>query len=114
MVASVNSVEYGIFVTFILLGQHFLLMSTDLMSFYVCLELQSFSFVILCSLNKKSLYSIEAGMKYFLLSAFSSCFLLLGIGFIYFTTGITQCKNLESLFYQSSTLHTSGLFTIGV
>nr|YP_009746609.1 NADH dehydrogenase subunit 2 [Jenufa minuta]QII41634.1 NADH dehydrogenase subunit 2 [Jenufa minuta] len=113
-VASVNCVEYGIFGGIILLGQHFLLMSTDLMSFYICLELQSFSFVILCSLNKRSLYSIEAGMKYFLLSAFSSCFLLLGIAFIYQTTGITQCKNLESLYFQSSTLQNNNLFTIGI
>ena len=112
--ASITCIEYGIFITLILLGQHFILMSTDLMSFYLSLEIQSFSFVILCSLNTKSLYSIEAGMKYFLLSAFSSCFLLLGISFIYATAGVTQCNNLTELLTQSNDLQENLLFSIGV
>nr|YP_009746603.1 NADH dehydrogenase subunit 2 [Jenufa perforata]QII41621.1 NADH dehydrogenase subunit 2 [Jenufa perforata] len=112
--ASINCIEYGIFITLILLGQHFILMSTDLMSFYLSLEIQSFSFVILCSLNTKSLYSVEAGMKYFLLSAFSSCFLLLGICFIYSTAGVTQCNNIADLLNQSTCLQENLLFKTGV
>lgn len=77
-----------------LLGQHLLLCSTDLMAMYICLELQSFAVVVLCSLNYRSAYSMEAGMKYFLLSAFSSCLLLLGIGLIYWETGLCNCLYL--------------------
>ena len=49
-----------------LLGQRLLLCCTDLMSMYVCLELQSFCFIVICSLNYGSLYSVEAGRKLFL------------------------------------------------
>lgn len=36
-------------------------------------------------------------MKYFLLSAFSSSLLLLGIGLIYWQTGLTRCSSLQEL-----------------
>lgn len=89
--------EYVTLSLLALLGQHLLMCATDLMAMYICLELQSFAIIVLCSLNYKSAYSIEAGMKYFLLSAFSSCLLLLGIGLIYWDTGLTQCHHLVEL-----------------
>nr|YP_009054699.1 NADH dehydrogenase subunit 2 [Ourococcus multisporus]AIK29187.1 NADH dehydrogenase subunit 2 [Ourococcus multisporus] len=89
--------EYISLTLLALLGQHLLMCSTDLMAMYVCLELQSFAVVVLCSLNYNNAYSIEAGIKYFLLSAFSSCLLLLGIGLIYWDTGLTQCHHLVEL-----------------
>lgn len=66
------------------------------------MELQSFSVVVLCSLNYQSAYAIEAGMKYFLLSAFSSCLLLLGIGLIYWQTGLTRLSSLQELLTYTS------------
>lgn len=89
--------EYITLTLLALLGQHLLICATDLMAMYICLELQSFAVVVLCSLNYRNAYSIEAGMKYFLLSAFSSCLLLLGIGLIYWDTGLTQCSHLVEL-----------------
>lgn len=94
--------EYVMLTMLALFGQHLLLCATDLMAMYVCLELQSFAIVVLCSLNYRSAYSIEAGMKYFLLSAFSSCLLLLGIGLIYWDTGLTQCDHLVELLTSTS------------
>lgn len=94
--------EYTYLVLFFLLGAHLLLMSTDLISLYASLELQSFSVVVLCSLNYGSAYAIEAGMKYFLLSAFSSCLLLLGIGLIYWQTGLTRLSSLQELLTYTS------------
>ena len=90
-IAGIVHPEYVTLTLLALLGQHLLLYSTDLMAMYLCLEIQSFAVVVLCSLNYRSAYSIEAGMKYFLLSAFSSCLLLLGIGLIYWETGLCQC-----------------------
>ena len=86
-----------------LLGQRLLLCCTDLMSMYICLELQSFCFIVICSLNYGSLYSVEAGRKLFLRSAFSSCLMLLGIGFIYFSTGQTNCAHIQELLSFSET-----------
>nr|AIK66620.1 NADH dehydrogenase subunit 2 [Rotundella rotunda] len=89
--------EYVFLALLSLFGQHLLLMSTDLMALYLCLELQSFSLVVLCALNYTNPYAIEAGMKYFLLSAFRSCLLLLGIGLIYWQTGHTRLSHLREL-----------------
>lgn len=96
--AKIVHTEYLILILLSVLGQHLLLLSTDLMSLYLCLELQSFALVVLCSLNYNNAYAVEAGMKYFLLSAFSSCLLLLGIGLIYWDTGLTRITHLQELY----------------
>lgn len=96
-IAGIIHGEYFVLVTLALFGMHLLIMTTDLMALYVCLELQSFSLVVLCSLNYASAHSIEAGIKFFLLSAFSSCLMLLGIGCIYWDTGLTNCTHLQEL-----------------
>jgi NADH-quinone oxidoreductase subunit N len=92
-------VEYFIFILICLFGQHMLLQSVDLMSIYISLELQSFCLAILCSLNYKSQFSVEAGIKYFLLSAFSSGIMLLGISLIYWSTGLTNCISIKELLF---------------
>ena len=99
-------------------GQLFMLHSCDLVSFYICLEIQNFCFLVLCGLqprilkystsstvaskdstlvklaiNKASgtrpLAGVEASIKYLLLSAFSSGVLLFWFSVLYLRTGIT-------------------------
>ena len=77
------------------------------------MELQSFSLVVLSGLNSKSAYSLEAAMKYFLLSAFRSCLLLLGIGFIYWQTGETNLPSIENL-RKRTRLEPSLLLALGI
>src|SRR3546814_10133411 len=55
----------------------FLTSSTDLISIYLCLEMQSLCFYVLAAFNRYSVFSTEAGLKYFVLGAFSSCLFLL-------------------------------------
>ena len=95
--AQIVHVEYLPLVLLAILGQHLILMCTDFMSLYVSLEIQSFCLVVLCCFHYNSFYSVEAGMKYFLLSAFSSCLMLFGICLIYATTAITNCTHLQEL-----------------
>lgn len=104
--AKVVHTEYAVLVCLSIFGMHLLLCSTDLISVYLCLELQSFRIVVLCSLNYKSAYAVEAGMKYFLLSALSSCLFLLGVGLVYWDTGLTKITHLLELFSTLSTQYT--------
>lgn len=60
-----------------------------MISFYLSLELQSFSLYIL-----SSLYSSKQGLKYYFLGTLSSCFILLGLGLLYSYTGITSLESL--------------------
>jgi NADH-quinone oxidoreductase subunit N len=86
--------EYSLILLLCTLAMHMLIMCTDLMSLYLCLELQSFCLVVLCCMNYKTIYSVEAGIKYFLLSAFSSAILVLGMSLIYSFFALTDCNSL--------------------
>ena len=94
--------EYSLIVIFSTLGSSLLLSSSDLISMYLSLELQSFGVYILATLYRNSESATAAGLKYFLLGGLSSCVILLGVALIYSYSGIT---NFESLYSLSSVLH---------
>lgn len=89
--------EYIYLAMLALMGQYQQIMATDQMSLYLSMEQQSFSLVVLCGQNSKSAYSLEAAMKYFQQSAFRSCQLLQGVGFIYWQTGETSLPHIEKI-----------------
>jgi len=95
--AGIVHLEYVYLTLLFLLGVHLLCYTVDLMGLYVCLELQSFSIVVLCRMNYTTPYAIEAGMKYFLLRAFSSRLLLLGISLLYSQTAHTELSSVQEL-----------------
>jgi len=96
--AGINSFEYLILILCSTFGLMCLISSFDLVSMYISLEVQSLSFYILASMRKDSSFSTEAGLKYFILGAFSSGILLLGISFIYGAVGTTSFENLGKFF----------------
>jgi len=89
--------NYPLIILFNLLGASCLITSSDLLFLYISIELQSFSLYILSSLNKNSIPATGAGLKYFLIGGLASCFILLGIGLIYSSTGLTQFDSLSML-----------------
>jgi NADH-quinone oxidoreductase subunit N len=72
------------------LGMSIMVSANNMLSLYVGLELQSLSLYILASMNRNSLVSAEAGLKYFILGALSSGLLLFGISLVYGFTGTTS------------------------
>ena len=89
--------EYPLIILFSILGASCLISSSDLISMYLSIELQSFSVYILSTLNRGSITSTSAGLKYFLLGGLSSCIILLGVGFIYMSFGLTQFEGIFTL-----------------
>jgi NADH-ubiquinone oxidoreductase chain 2 len=89
--------EYSLIVLFSTLGSSLLLSSSDLISMYLSIELQSFGLYVLATLNRDSESATSAGLKYFLLGGLSSCLILLGAGLIYTFTGLTQFESIYSL-----------------
>lgn len=61
--------------------------SSNLLMIFLGLEVLSISLYVLCGLNRREGKSEEAAVKYFLLGAFSSGFLLYGIALVYGATG---------------------------
>ena len=70
---------------------------------FIGLELQSLGLYVLAALNRNSLLSSEAGIKYFILGALSSGLLLFGISYIYGFTGNTNF-NLIAVNYSEDSL----------
>lgn len=92
-----NSFEFNLLILFSLLGLLCFISSCDLVSMFLALEVQSLAFYILATLKKDSAFSTEAGLKYFILGALSSGFLLFGISLIYGVTGTTNFECLAKL-----------------
>ena len=87
--------KYALIILFSSLGSLLLMSSSDLLSMYLSIELQSFGLYILSTLFRDSKSATSAGLKYFLLGGLSSSLILLGSGLVYTFTGLT---NLESIF----------------
>jgi len=94
--------EYYILLGLSFLGLFTIVMSNDLITMYLGIELQSLSFYVLAATKVHSNYSTEAGLKYFILGAFSSGILLFGSSLIYGFTGTTNFYDLQLLFINSS------------
>src|SRR6266852_1233290 len=82
--------EYYALVLFATVGMMFLGSGYDLISLYISLELMAVTFYVLVAFTKRERRSNEAGMKYFLLGAFSSGILLYGMSVLFGVTGSTN------------------------
>ena len=79
--------EYAVLVLLATLGMCILVSAGDLIALYLGLELMSLSLYVVAAINRDSVRSTEAGLKYFVLGALSSGMLLYGASLIYGFTG---------------------------
>lgn len=87
--------EYYTLLLFACVGMMFMAAGTDLITIFLGLETMSIAVYILAGFVKKDLKGSEAAIKYMLLGAFSTGFLLYGIALIFGATGST---NLPAIF----------------
>ncbi|HJW58608.1 MAG TPA: NADH-quinone oxidoreductase subunit N, partial [Actinomycetota bacterium] len=80
---------------FALLGMVLLAAASDLLVVFIALEILSLSLYVLAAQTRR-LAAQEAAMKYFLLGAFSSAFLLYGIALCYGATGTTNLLGIAA------------------
>nr|YP_009693744.1 NADH dehydrogenase subunit 2 [Inonotus obliquus]BBN21270.1 NADH dehydrogenase subunit 2 [Inonotus obliquus] len=113
-VFSVLGDKYSLIILFSTLGSSLLLSSSDLLSMYLSIELQSFGVYILATLFRDSRLATSAGLKYFLLGGLSSCLILLGSGLVYFYTGLTNLDSIYSIISISNSLNITQGLTLGL
>lgn len=101
-IQKINYFEYSILILFALLGIFFICSSNDLITAYLSIELQSLSFYIMATMKKDSAFSIDAGLKYFILGAFSSSLFLFGSSILYGISGTVNFEDLKNLFFLTS------------
>jgi NADH-quinone oxidoreductase subunit N len=102
--------EYYSIILFAVVGMMLMAASADLVMLFLGLEIMSVSFYILAGFARRRFSSNEAAMKYFLLGAFATGFLLYGIALMYGSSGTT---NIATIIARGSTLIGGPLFLIG-
>jgi NADH:ubiquinone oxidoreductase subunit 2 (subunit N) len=93
-----NNFEYVVLITISILGLLLLCSSNDLMTAYLSIELQSVAFYIMSAFKRNSSYSIESGLKYFIIGSLSSAFFLFGSSIVYGCTGSLSFDDLQMFF----------------
>src|SRR5207245_5309211 len=88
--------EYSILILLSTTGMFMLISAAYLIALYLGLELMSLSLYVLAAINRDSLRSTEAGLKYFVLGALSSGMLLYGASLIYGFAGTTGFVGLAA------------------
>jgi NADH-ubiquinone oxidoreductase chain 2 len=92
-------IEYSLIILFIITGSVFLISTSDLVSVFLAIELQSYGLYLLSTIYRDSEPATSGGLMYFLLGGLSSCFILLGTALLYANSGTT---NLDSLYIITS------------
>jgi NADH-quinone oxidoreductase subunit N len=88
--------EYPVLLVLATLGMMLMISAGDLISLYMSLELQSLALYVVAAINRDSLKSTEAGLKYFVLGALSSGMLLYGMSLVYGFSGQTSFEGIAA------------------
>jgi NADH-quinone oxidoreductase subunit N len=105
----ISKFEYDILLLFVFLSALCLCFVDDFLLFYLIIELQSLCFYVFATFNRKSDFSTESGLKYFVFGGIMSCVLLLGFSLVYILFGSTSFEYLCSLSVISSDLSFFGV-----
>ena len=109
-----NGIESGEYYALVLMstsGMLFLASAGDLLVVFLGIELMSLPLYVLAGLFKTRLAAGEASMKYFLLGAFATAFLLYGIALIFGATGAT---NFDRIAAAAAARPSDPLITVGL
>jgi NADH-quinone oxidoreductase subunit N len=102
--------EYYTLLLFSVTGMMLMAQASDLIIVFLALELLSIPLYVLAAFARPKVESEEAGMKYFLLGAFSTGFVVYGIALIF---GATSSTSLAAIVAAASSSSSNLLLTIG-
>lgn len=105
--------EYYALLLFGVLGMMVMVSSNHFVTIFIGLEVMSIAIYVLCGLLSGNPRSAEASLKYFLLGAFATAFLLYGMALIYATTGFLDIRGIAD-YLGSGTFGLTPLFMIGL
>ncbi len=105
--------EYYFLILVATIGMMVMAAASDLLVVFLGIEIMSVCVYVLAGINRRSVFGAEAALKYFLLGAFASGFLIYGIALIYGATGSTNLTVIN-LRTSSLELQTNGMLLAGV
>ena len=89
--------EYPVLVVLSTVGMLLMVSANDMLTLYLGLELQSLALYVIAAINRDSVRSTEAGLKYFVLGALSSGMMVYGISLVYGYTGHTGFEAIATV-----------------
>jgi NADH-quinone oxidoreductase subunit N len=89
--------EFDLIICFSVIGLICINGSTDFLTLYIAIELQSLCFYLLAAFARNSEHSVEAGVKYSILGALGSSVLLFGLSFFYGCFGSLDFEQLQRI-----------------
>jgi NADH-quinone oxidoreductase subunit N len=101
-------------ILFSVVGMMLMASGTDLMTIFLGLEVMSVALYVLAGFNRGNKKSNEAGLKYFLLGAFSTGFMLYGMALIYGATGTTRLYKIAEVVGQMTLPATNIMLVAGM
>jgi NADH-quinone oxidoreductase subunit N len=104
---------YGL-VLFALAGMMFAASANDFTMLFVSIELITVTFYVLTSFQRSRLPSLEAGVKYLILGALASAFLVYGIALVYGTAGSMSFRELAESSKGPAAFTQKPLFVMGL
>jgi NADH-quinone oxidoreductase subunit N len=104
--------EFYVLALFSLLGQMVMIAANNVLIIYLGLELMSLALYTLVALRRDHIASIEAAMKYFVLGALASGFLLYGISMLYGVTGTLDLSGIARVSFSEITNKTMLVFAL--
>ena len=107
-----NNFEYVVLILISVFGLLLLCSSNDLITAYLSIELQSIAFYIMAAFKKNSTYSIESGLKYFIIGSLSSAFFLFGSAIIYGCVGSLNFDDIRMFLSLSLTSFSDSSFNV--
>jgi NADH-quinone oxidoreductase subunit N len=99
--------EYSILILLSTAGMMMLISAADLIALYLGLELMSLALYVVAAIDRDSVRSTEAGLKYFVLGALSSGMLLYGASLVYGFTGTVSFAGIAKATTQGGTSTTN-------
>ena len=94
---------------FTCVGLMYLVSAVDFVFIFVSLELVTISFYVLVTFTRRNPMTLEAGTKYFVLSALSTAFLVYGIAWIFGVTGQTSLQQIADVLANPATDRSAAL-----
>ncbi|MDD3353849.1 NADH-quinone oxidoreductase subunit NuoN [Zoogloea sp.] len=98
----IETTEYYALAIYATLGMMVMISANHLLSLYMGLEMMSLSMYGMVALQRDSVKSTEAAMKYFVLGALASGLLLYGISMIYGGTGTLELSGIAQVIYHQT------------
>jgi len=105
--------EYYALILFCTVGMILLASSTDMIMIFLGIEIVSICLYVLAGIRRDNLRSNEAALKYFLLGAFATGFLLYGMTMVYGSTGHTNLFKIAEV-VQNQSAQSNPLLLMGL